>query len=168
MQWLPDYGVGMFAMATLTYSGPSAPISAAWDVMLKTGGLRKRELPPTERQVEMREHIFNLWRRWDDAEAKQISSVNFALDKPASQRQAEIRALKDQVGECASAGPVRPENWLRGQINLQCEQGIVGAFFTMAPTQPPAIQHLEFRKLSSPNEIMGAPTGAPAGVSCSP
>ena len=47
MAWLPDYGVGMFAMATLTYSGPSEPISQAWDAMLKTGGLRKRELPPT-------------------------------------------------------------------------------------------------------------------------
>ena len=39
MAWLPDYGVGMFAMATLTYSGPSEPISQAWDAMLKTGGL---------------------------------------------------------------------------------------------------------------------------------
>jgi CubicO group peptidase (beta-lactamase class C family) len=168
MQWLPEYGVGMFAMATLTYSGPSAPISAAWDVMLKTGGLRKRELPPTPRQAEMRDHIFNMWKRWDDAEVKPITSVNFALDQPSSQRQAEIRALKDQVGECATAGPVRPENWLRGQFNLQCEKGIVGAFFTMAPTQPPAMQHLEFKKLSSPAELMGAPTGAPAGVSCIP
>jgi hypothetical protein len=80
--------MGMFAMATLTYSGPSAPISAAWDVMLKTGGLRKRELPPTTRQTEMRGHVFNLWKKWDDAEAKPIVSVNFFLDKPASQRQA--------------------------------------------------------------------------------
>jgi CubicO group peptidase (beta-lactamase class C family) len=168
MQWLPEYGVGMYAMATLTYSGPSAPISAAWDVMLKTGGLRKRELPPTPRQTEMREHIFNMWKRWDDAELKPVTSVNFALDKPPSQRQAEILALKNQVGECATAGPVRPENWLRGQFNLQCEKGIVGAFFTMAPTQPPSMQHLEFRKLSSPSEMMGAPTGAPAGVSCTP
>ena len=98
MQWLPDYGVGMFAMATLTYSGPSAPISAAWDVMLKTGGLRKRELPPTTRQTEMREHVFNLWKRWDDAEAKPIVAVNFFLDKPPSQRQAEIQALKARSG----------------------------------------------------------------------
>ncbi len=45
MSWLPDYGVGMFAMANLTYVGPAAPISQAWDVLLKTGGLQKRELP---------------------------------------------------------------------------------------------------------------------------
>ena len=35
MAWLPEYGVGMFAMATLTYSGPSEPISPAWDAMLE-------------------------------------------------------------------------------------------------------------------------------------
>src|SRR3984885_10175314 len=45
MAWLPDYGVGMFAMATLTYAGPAEPISQAWDVLPKTGGLQKREWP---------------------------------------------------------------------------------------------------------------------------
>ncbi len=82
MQWLPDYGVGMFAMATLTYSGPSQAISQAWDAMSKTGGLKKRELPPTPLQTEMREHILNLWNKWDDAEAKHIGSMNLLLDAP--------------------------------------------------------------------------------------
>jgi hypothetical protein len=36
---------------------------------------------------------------------------------------------------------------------------------TLAPTQPPAVQHLAFQKLASPAVRMGAPTGAPAGVS---
>ena len=96
MAWLPEYGVGMFAMATLTYSGPSEPISQAWDAMLKTGGLRKRELPPTPLQTEMREHILNLWKRWDDAEAKQIAAVNFFLDAPSAQRQAEIQNAEER------------------------------------------------------------------------
>ena len=167
MAWLPDYGVGMFAMATLTYSGPSEPISQAWDAMLQTGGLRKRELPPTPLQTGMRDHILNLWKRWDDAEAKQIAAVNFFLDAPSAQRQAEIRALKNEVGECTDAGPVMPENWMRGQFNMTCAKSTVGVFFTLAPTQPPAVQHLAFRKLASPAERMGAPTGAPAGVACS-
>ena len=166
MAWLPDYGVGMFAMATLTYSGPSEPISQAWDALVATGGLQKRELPPTALQTEMRDHIWSLWKRWDDAEAKQIAAVNFFLDKPSAQRQAEIQAIKNEVGACTDAGPVMPENWMRGQFNLTCAKGTVGVFFTMAPTRPPAVQHLSFRKLASPAVRMGAPTGAPAGVSC--
>jgi hypothetical protein len=166
MAWLPEYGVGMFAMATLTYSGPAEPISRAWDEMLKTGGLGKRELPPTPRQTQMRDHILDLWKHWDDAEAKSIASVNLFLDAPMNQRQAEIAKLKEEVGECSAAGPVLPENWLRGQFNMRCAKGTVGVFFSMSPTQPPAVQHLAFQKLASENIRMGAPTGAPAGVAC--
>lgn len=167
MAWLPDYGVGMFAMATLTYSGPSEPISQAWDVLAKTGGLQKRELAPSPILSEMRGHIFSLWKSWDDAEAKKISSMNLALDDPPAQRRAEIRMLKDEVGECATAGPLIAENWLRGQFNLTCDKGTVGVFFTLSPTQPPAVQYLEFRKIDPASVRMGAPTGAPAGVACS-
>ena len=166
MAWLPDYGVGLFAMATLTYSGPAEPTSRAWDAMLKTGGLRRRELPPTRLQSEMRESILGLWRHWDDAQAKRIAAVNLLLDAPAAERQAEIQKLKQEVGECADAGPVLPENWLRGQFNLKCAGGTVGVFFTLSPTQPPMVQHLAFQKLTSEDMRLGAPTGPPAGVAC--
>jgi CubicO group peptidase (beta-lactamase class C family) len=166
MAWLPDYGVGMFAMANLTYSGPSDPISQAWDVLLKTGGLRKRELPASPVLTQMRGHIWNLWKSWDDAEAKQIAAMNLFLDAPVAQRRAEIQKLKDEVGECTEAGPVVAENWLRGQFNMTCGKGIVGVFFTLAPTQPPAVQHLAFRKIDSNRIQLGAPTGPPAGVGC--
>jgi len=124
-------------------------------------------LPPTPLQTEMRGHILNLWKKWDDAEAKSIGSMNLLLDAPGKQRRNEIEKLKNEVGECRAAGPVMPENWLRGQFNMTCAKATVGVFFTMSPTQPPRIQHLAFHKLSTENARMGAPTGAPAGVACS-
>jgi CubicO group peptidase (beta-lactamase class C family) len=166
MAWLPDYGVGIFAMANLTYIGPSEPISQAWDVLLKTGGLQKRELPASPVLSQMRNHIVNLWTSWDGAEAKQIAAMNLFLDTPVAQRRAEIEKLKGEVGECTAMGPVVAENWLRGQFNMTCRKGIVGVFFTLAPTQPPALQHLAFQKIDSDRIRLGAPTGPPAGVSC--
>ena len=166
MSWLPDYGVGMFAMANLTYVGPAAPISQAWDVLLKTGGLQKRELPASPVLSQMRDHIVNLWKSWNDSEARQIAAMNLFLDTPIEQRRAEMAKLKEDVGECTAFGPVIAENWLRGQFNMTCQQGVVGAFFTLSPTRPPAVQHLGFRKLESDSIRMVAPTGAPAGVSC--
>jgi CubicO group peptidase (beta-lactamase class C family) len=166
MAWLPDYGVGMFAMASLTYAGPADPISRAWDALLKTGGLRKRELPVSPILSQMRDHIWNLWKSWDDAEVRQIAAMNLFLDASITQRRAEIQKLKADVGECTAAGPVIPENWLRGQFNLTCRKGAIGVFFTLAPTQPPAVQHLAFRKIDSESARLVAPTGAPAGVAC--
>src|SRR5207244_3691621 len=139
MMWLPDYGVGIFAMANLTYAGPAAPVSQAFDALRKTGGLQKREPPASPALLAMRDHIVRLWKQWDVAEATQIAAMNFFLDTPASQRQSEIRKLREEVGECGDAGPVAPENWLRGQFNMTCARGTVGVFFTLSPTQPPAI-----------------------------
>jgi hypothetical protein len=166
MAWLPDYGVGIFAMATLTYSGPFEATSNAWDALLQTGGLQRREAPAAPILVQMREHALNLWNHWDEAEAKKVGAMNLLLDAPSAQRAAEIQALKKEVGECTSAGPVIAENWLRGQFNLTCANGTVGAFFTLAPTAPPTIQHLSYRKIASDTVRLGAPTGQPAGVSC--
>jgi CubicO group peptidase (beta-lactamase class C family) len=167
MEWLPDYGVGLFAMATLTYSGPAEPISRVWDAMLQTGGLQPRELPPSPVLVEMRDHIIHLWNHWDDKEVQRIAAMNLLIDFPASQRRAEIESLRQRVGACATASPMIPENWLRGQFNLQCERGTIGVFFTLSPTRPPLIQHLSFRLLDSPSRRLEAPTGARAGVACS-
>jgi CubicO group peptidase (beta-lactamase class C family) len=167
MLWLPDYGVGLFAMANLTYAGPAEAIHHALDAFLKSGGLQKRELPPSPILTETRDHIVKLWKAWDDSAARQIAAMNLFLDEPVAQRREEMRKLQQEVGECAVAGPVMAENWLRGQFNMTCEKGIVGVFFTMAPTQPPAVQHLVFRKIANDEIRLSAPTGAPAGVSCS-
>lgn len=166
MLWLPDYGVGLFAMANLTYAGPAEPINQALDVFLRSGGFQKRELPASPVLTQARDHIVNLWKAWDDSEAKQIAAMNLFLDAPIPQRREEIRKLQEEVGECTAAGPVIAENWLRGQFNMSCQKGTVAVFFTMAPTQPPAVQHLTFRKVSDNSVRLGAPTGAPAGVSC--
>jgi CubicO group peptidase (beta-lactamase class C family) len=166
MAWLPDYGVGIFAMASLTYSGPSEATNRAWDALQRTGGLQRRELPPSPVLVQMRQHVVNLWNHWDETEAKQVGAMNLLIDAPSAQRNAEIQALQQQVGRCTKAGPVIAENWLRGQVNLTCAHGVIGAFFTLSPTAPAKIQHLSYHKIASDAVRLGAPTGPPAGVSC--
>jgi CubicO group peptidase (beta-lactamase class C family) len=167
MAWLPEYGVGIFAMATLTYAGPAQPVSQAWDVFIKTGGLRKRELPAPAILTRMRDRIAKLWTSWSDADANEIAAMNLLLDAPASQRRDEIERLKAEVGQCSAPGPVRAENWLRGQFNMKCEKGTVGVFFSLAPTQPPGVQSLSFQRLASDSVRLSAATSSANGVSCS-
>jgi CubicO group peptidase (beta-lactamase class C family) len=167
MAWLPDYGIGIFAMATLTYAGPSEPISRAWDALLKTGALRPRELPAAPILTQMHDQIFKLWQSWDDSQARQIAAVNLFIDAPIAQRRLQIEQLKAEMGACPSAGAVMAENWLRGQFNMACTNGTVAVFFTLSPTRPPALQYLNFQKIASTAVRLVAPTGAPAGVACS-
>ena len=166
MAWLPEYGVGLFAMATLTYSGPHEAVSRAWDVLRATGALQRRELPVSAALADLRPELAALWDQWDYERIQRIAADNLLLDLPAREREWAVRSLKDEMGACMSVGPMRPENWLRGQVNLTCERGTVGVFVTLTPTIPPRVQHLAFRKLSTADERLSAPTGPPAGVTC--
>ncbi len=166
MAWLPDYGVGLFAMTDLTYSGPAEAVSAAWDVLLATGALQARELPASAPLQEARQQVWRLWQHWDEREARQFAAVNLFLDESLPERHAEVERLQSEVGACSAAGPLRAENWLRGQFDLQCAGGDIAVFLTLAPTMPPRVQDLNFRRVDAPGMRLAAPTGAPAGVSC--
>jgi hypothetical protein len=144
MMWLPEYGVGMFAMTNLTYAGPAPALNEAFDVLRRTGALRPRELPPSPILTSMRDAIFALWQNWDETKAASIAADNLFLDTPAEVRRSEIERLKARVGACTEATPVQPENWLRGVFRLNCERGSLRATFTLAPTQPPTVQMLRF------------------------
>ena len=144
MMWLPEYGVGMFAMSNLTYAGPSAPMSEAFDALRRTGGLKPRQIPAPPVLTSTRDAIFGLWSNWDDVKAGSVAANNLFVDIPAPQRKAEIERIKARVGACSDVTAVEPENLLRGVFRLNCERGTVRVMFTLAPTQPPTVQHLSF------------------------
>lgn len=157
MVWLPNEGVGIFAMANLTYAAPRAPADAAFDELRKTGALQPRELPPAPILISMRDTIFKLWSKWDNATANKIAASNLFQDKAADVRRKEIEALKADIGTCTEPGAIRPENWLRGIFRIPCEKASVNVTFTLAPTQPPTVQSLTFSKVNEPNSSQVPP-----------
>ncbi len=168
MAWLPEFGVGMFAMANRTYAGPAAPIGESWDVLRKTGALRPRELPVSPLLTSMRDSIAKVWRDADLQELHRVAAMNLFLDVPEAQRRNELETLRRDVGACSTVGEVRPENWLRGVFDMECEKAPVRVTFTLAPTQPPRLQYLQIRKRGR-NEpaLTGAPTSGLNGSFCS-
>jgi CubicO group peptidase (beta-lactamase class C family) len=168
MAWLPEYGVGMFAMANRTYAGPAGPINESWDILRKTGALRPRELPTSPILTSMRDAIVKVWRNDDMAELHRVAAMNLFLDVPEAQRRDELATVRSAVGSCTAIGDVRPENWLRGVFDMECEKAPVRVTFTLAPTQPPALQYLNIRRRGK-NEpaLTGAPTSGMNGSFCS-
>lgn len=146
MLWLPEYGVGLFAMANLTYAGPAAALQESLDALRETGGLQPRILPPSTELISAQAAIFRIWQRWEDQEVAAIAADNLLLDRPAAERRAEIEELKKELGACRPVGDVEPENFLRGRFRMACDRGEVSVNFTLAPTTPPKIQYLKFQK----------------------
>lgn len=143
MLWLPEYGVGVFAMANVTYAAPFVAAREALNALDATGGLTPRKLPPAPVLIETRDRIFRLWQRWDDAAADELAADNLYLDRPKAERRSEMEKLKAEVGSC-NPGEISPENALRGSFRLNCDKGGVKVTFTLAPTIPPKVQYLSF------------------------
>jgi CubicO group peptidase (beta-lactamase class C family) len=144
MRWLPQYGVGIFAMANLTYQSTAPAVAEAFAVLRKTGALQPRQLPPSKILQATGKAITSLWQRWDDRAATDLAADNLFQDQPAAERRAEIERISQEVGACPQGGEVRAENLLRGSFRLSCKQGFVDVTFTLAPTMPPKVQHLAF------------------------
>ena len=144
MTWLPEHGIGFLSMANLTYAGPSSPAYEAIEALQQAGALTPRVLGPSPVLVSMQNAITSLWQKWEDGLAQRIAAMNLFLDQPAEARRGEMERLKREMGACRPEGPVQAENWLRGTFLLACEQGQVEVEFTLAPTNPPALQHLTF------------------------
>jgi CubicO group peptidase (beta-lactamase class C family) len=157
MMWLPEHGVGLFAMSNLTYAGPAGALNEVLDVLRKTGGLKPRQLPASPVLTSTRDAIFALWKRWDDTQANALAASNLFIDIPAKARIGEIERLKARVGACTDAGSVDPENLLRGTFHMNCERGPVHVTFTLAPTQPPRVQHLSFAETAPEGENLCHP-----------
>ncbi|HKZ74942.1 MAG TPA: serine hydrolase domain-containing protein, partial [Steroidobacteraceae bacterium] len=47
MVWLPEHGVGLFAMANLTYAGPASMLREMLAALARTGGLQARQPAPS-------------------------------------------------------------------------------------------------------------------------
>jgi CubicO group peptidase (beta-lactamase class C family) len=169
MMWLPEYGVGMLAMTNLTYSGPAQALSEAFDVLQKTGALQPRQWPASPVLTSMRDSLAALYTRWDDDALGKIAANNLAMDLPAARRGQQVAEVRKQAGACQAPGPVEALNLLRGRFRMPCERGDVEVTFTLAPTNPPSIQYLDFSAIGRLTPAMQSYAGevaAKAGTSC--
>ncbi len=158
MRWLPDYGVGIFAMGNRTYTGWGGVFTRVLDVLDKTGGLQRRMPQPSPALAEARSAVSHLIVHWDDALADRIAAVNLFLDRSKDRRRREIEQLRAKVGSCGPEAPfTHVENALRGSWSLTCERGSLAVSITLAPTMPPRVQFLEVAPAQPPIRPACAP-----------
>ena len=142
MRWLPEYGVGLVAMGSLTYTAWSRKFDEALDVLARTGALRPRASEPSAALTTLRADVTRLIQQWDDGLADRIAADNLYLDVAKDRRRRELQDLRAKHGACSADGPFVVENALRGAWVMPCERGALRVTITLAPTMPPGVQHL--------------------------
>jgi hypothetical protein len=90
------------------------------------------------------EELTKLFNEPGAANFDKLAADNLYLDLPRELRLAAIEKLRAARGSCR-IGDFAAENLLRGVFRLECERGTpVDVSFTLAPTKPPLVQHLEY------------------------
>ena len=147
MRWLPEHGVGVIAFGNLTYTGWGRTVTAAFDLLAKTGGLLPREVQPSPALISAQKSVTQLVSAWDDRLAESIAAENLFLDESSDRRRARVDELRTKVGACPAAPEkfAYVENALRGHWTIACERGKLLATITLAPTMPPKVQFLNVR-----------------------
>ena len=143
MKWLPEHGVGIVALGSLTYTGWTPVVDRALAMLQATGGLEARAPQPAPVLLTRRAQVTRLVQRWSAPLADSVAAMNLFRDESAERRAVRITALRDTVGgDCREEGPFVAENALRGQWRLRCARGDLAVRITLAPTEPATVQYL--------------------------
>lgn len=151
-QWvfLPEYGLGLVALANRTYAGWSAPNRRVIELLLERGGLKPRTLPASPILQARRDELARILPSWEGATAGRLFAENFFPDNPLHLLKAKSRELFERAGVVTNISGLRPENQLRGTFSFEGERGSVETFFTLTPENPPLIQELRMKFIPRP------------------
>ncbi len=139
---LPDYGVGIFALANRTYAGPRAPVWDAAVALFRAGRLKPRSLAPSTALTTAYAAVAKMFTIGSVTSAGDVLAMNFLMDRDAEHRARDLSELKAQVGTCETTAPLVAATALAGSFTWRCERGRVNGVVLLAPTPAPRIQSL--------------------------
>ncbi|MDQ1572835.1 MAG: hypothetical protein QOH44_394, partial [Actinomycetota bacterium] len=145
MRWSAETGIGIVAFENATYSGVSAPASAALRLVLESRGAPDLSPAPWPATLELRARAQQLVRSWSDGLADDLFTDNVAEDVPYVERVALIARALDLVGDVDwTASPMGVSGNSPAQLtwHLPAARGSVRIEMLLAPTTPALIQRL--------------------------
>jgi hypothetical protein len=145
---LPDYGVGIFALANRTYAGPRAPVWDAAVTLLRAGYLKPRSSQASPAVAGAYGAVIKMFVAGSVSAAGDVFAMNFLIDRDAEHWARYLADLKADVGTCETGMPISPTGALSGDFMWQCERGRVRGQLLLAPTPTPRIQSLTLTRQS--------------------
>lgn len=159
MRWLPEHGVGIIALGSLTYTGWTQTVDEAFGMLRETGALQPRAPQPAPVLELRRAQVTRLVQRWSQPLADSVAAMNLFRDESADRRAAQIaRLVAAAGGDCRPEGPFVVENALRGRWRMRCAGGDLAVGITLAPTEPATVQWLAVQAVARGASLAPAPT----------
>jgi D-alanyl-D-alanine-carboxypeptidase/D-alanyl-D-alanine-endopeptidase len=145
---LPDYGVGIFALANRTYAGPRPPVWDAAVTLLRAGYLKPRSAQPSSALAGAYAAATKMFLAGSVMAAGDVFAMNFLMDRDADHWARYLADLKADVGTCETGVAISPTGALSGDFTWRCERGRVKGQLLLAPTPAPRVQSLTLTRQS--------------------
>lgn len=156
MRWLPEHGVGIIALGSLTYTGWGSVVDQAFAILKRSGGLEPRAPQPSPVLELRRAQVTRLVQQWSTPLADSLAAMNLFRDESAERRAAQIAQVRDAAGGgCVNEGPFVVENALRGRWKMRCARGDLVVRITLAPTEPAQVQFLSVGTTTRESTLSG-------------
>jgi CubicO group peptidase (beta-lactamase class C family) len=139
---LPDYGVGVFALANRTYAGPRPPVWDAAVALLRAGDLVPRASTVSPALTTAYAAAVKIFMGGTITADGDLLAMNMLMDRDADRWARDLAALTTEVGACDTMAPIHPSGLLSGDFTWTCATGRVLGSLLLAPTPSPRIQKL--------------------------
>jgi CubicO group peptidase (beta-lactamase class C family) len=164
MNWSPTHGIGVIALANLTYANVGVACREGLELLIRQGEVKPRTRPVAPALEAARQGIIRLLENWDDELADTLFADNFFLDLDREHWQQEWKKVRERHGILAPDGPFEAENWLRGGWRMTGERGWCRISITLTPTVPPLIQAMQISSTLPPSPALQAAAEALIGL----
>jgi CubicO group peptidase (beta-lactamase class C family) len=145
---LPEYGIGVVALANRTYANAGEANTKVLHLLLNTCGLEPWTLPASAILEQRRDELIQFLPDWSDAALRSgIFAENFFKDQSLELRRESARELFEKAGGIVAVGEMKPLNNLRGTLVIEGTRANVEVWFTLTPENPPLIQALRMKVL---------------------
>jgi CubicO group peptidase (beta-lactamase class C family) len=143
---LPEYGIGVVALANRTYANAGEANTKVLHLLLNTCGLELRTLPASAILEQRRRELMEFLPGWSEAaQTSGIFAENFFNDQSLELRRESARELFEKAGSIVAVGNMKPLNNLRGTFVVEGTRASVEIWFTLTPENPPLIQALRMK-----------------------
>jgi len=141
---LPERGIAVFGFANRTYAPVSAVVRAAAMRLVETNSFPVRPVTASAGLQAIAAVAEKIYATGDILAAPDSLAMNMLLDRDAAHWNAQLRELKQKLGNCEAANPMRVRNGMTGNLTFPCERGTLLVTIVLAPTMRPTVQQLEF------------------------
>ena len=168
MRWAPDHGVGVVALANVTYANVHDACDEVLDVLIRGAGIEPRKTASSQALTLAHDQICRLMNTWDEELANDVFADNFFLDSDEPHWRQRFDELRAVHGSFVASADVDAENWLRGKRRLGAEHGWCEVWLSLAPTVPPRVQALKLRSVLPPAPALSEAAARLADLTAKP